>query len=59
MENVANSNIRNSLKKHNLKHWKLAQLLGISESTLVRKLRNELSKDEKEQILEVISKNSD
>ncbi len=55
MEKVANTKIRNSLKEHNLKHWKLAQLLGVSESTLVRKLRNELSNEEKAHILEVIS----
>ena len=35
------------LKKNNLKQWQLARLLEISEATLVRKLRFELSAEEK------------
>ena len=38
---TSNSDIRNLLKAKNIKHWKLADLLGVSETTLVRKLRKE------------------
>lgn len=52
----ANKEIRESLKRNNIKHWKLADYLNISESTLVRKLRREISLDEKQKILNIISK---
>lgn len=52
----SNSDIRTLLKKHNIKHWKLADLLGVSETTLVRKLRKELSEEEKEKIFNIIKK---
>ena len=47
MCNKANSDIREMLHKKNIKHWVLADYLNISESTLVKKLRKELSKTEK------------
>ena len=53
---TSNSDIRNLLKAKNIKHWKLADLLGVSETTLVRKLRKELSKEEKEEIFNIIKK---
>lgn len=53
---TSNSDIRNLLKAQKIKHWKLADLLGISETTLVRKLRKELPKEEKEKILNIIEK---
>ena len=53
-ENMANLDIRNAIKNANLKHWQVADLLNISEATLVRKLRKELSVDEKEYILRII-----
>ena len=37
-----------------LKNYQLAELLGITETSLSRKLRNELPSDEKEKILNVI-----
>ena len=54
MEKIANLEIRNNLKEHNIKHWELADKLGISEYTLVRKLRFELPKEEKERVLNTI-----
>jgi len=53
---MANEDIRYLIKDKCLKHWKLAQRLGISEATLVRKLRKELGTDEKEQIKQEILK---
>lgn len=50
----ANSDIRKTLEDNNMCQWKLAELLGISEYTLVRKLRHELSNEEKEQMIKLI-----
>ena len=54
---MANEDIREAIKQANLKHWELADLLNISETTLVRKLRHEMSKDEKDKILSIIDEN--
>ena len=53
---MANEEIRKLIKEDCLKHWKLAERLGISESTMVRKLRKELSTEEKEKIIREIEK---
>lgn len=50
-----NKDIRNLLKEKGLYHWQLADCLGISEPTLTRKLRKELSQEEKEKIIKVIN----
>lgn len=51
-----NDIIRNELKKVKMKQWELADLLEISESALVRKLRYELPKEERERIIAIIRK---
>lgn len=51
---MANEDIREAIKQANLKHWELADLLSVSEVTLVRKLRHEMSRDEKQKILEIL-----
>ena len=53
---MANEDIRKLIKEENLKHWKLAERLGISETTLVRKLRKELNTKEKEIIKQELLK---
>ena len=40
--------------KREMKQYELADLLGISEWTLSRKLRTELPDDEKQRILDII-----
>lgn len=52
----SNSDIRKSLKDNDMTQWKLAELLGVSEYTLVRKLRHELSIEEKEKMIKLIKK---
>ena len=42
---MANKIIRDELKARGVRHWELAAALGISEQTLVRWLRFELSED--------------
>lgn len=49
-----NMEIRMELLKKNIKYYQLAELLGVSEFTLSRKLRKELPESEKRRILEVI-----
>ena len=51
---MANQEIRMELKEHHIPQWKLGDLLGVSENTVNRKLRKELSTDEKQHILDVI-----
>ena len=51
---MKNLDIREALKNANMRHWVLADELGIDESTLARWLRHELPKDKKERIMEII-----
>lgn len=51
-----NEIIRTELRMANMKHWELADLLGVSESKMVRMLRHELPKEERERILAIIRK---
>lgn len=52
-----NFDIKKAMFESGLKQWELANLLGISESTLCRKLRFELSGEEKVKILKAIAEN--
>ena len=52
---MRNKEIRQRLKECHIKHWELADLLGISESTLCVKLRKELPESERERILCIIN----
>lgn len=54
---MANEIIRNALKNVGMKQWELAELLGICEYTLCRRLRRELPDDDREHILTVIRQN--
>lgn len=49
-----NLEIRQELKNHRVFYYELAKWMGISEFTLSRKLRSELTEEEKKRILEVI-----
>ncbi|MBQ6676380.1 MAG: hypothetical protein IJM75_09635 [Ruminococcus sp.] len=50
----ANKIVRDELKVRGVRHWELAHELGISEQTLVRWLRFELSEDKQLDMLEKI-----
>lgn len=39
--------VRQALKKHGMRQWELAVLLGISEQTIYRKLRIELPEEQR------------
>lgn len=51
---MKNLDIREALKNANMRHWVLADELGIDESTLTRWLRQELPTDKKERIIKII-----
>ena len=44
----ANQEVREALQHKGMKQWELADMLGISEFTLTRWLRKELTEDKKE-----------
>ena len=50
----ANKIIREELKERGVRHWELAHELGISEQTLVRWLRFEMSEDKQLDMLDKI-----
>lgn len=53
---MSNKEIRCALVNHGIKQYALADCLGISETSLSKKLRRELPQDEKERILAAIEK---
>lgn len=53
---MANYEIRVAAKENGVHHWQIANALGISEGTLCRRLRKELSDADTQQILEIISR---
>ncbi len=54
---MRNKIIRVSMIEAGLKQWELAKLLGVSESVLSRKLREELPLTEQEEIVAIIENN--
>ncbi|MFR5479559.1 hypothetical protein [Catenibacterium sp.] len=51
----ANQEVREALQNKGMKQWELADMLGISEFTLTRWLRKELTEDKKELLLKAIN----
>ena len=51
---MKNMKIRQALLEVSMKNYQLAEIMGISEFTLSRKLRNELPKEEQERIISII-----
>lgn len=49
-----NIRIRVALLENQVKQWELARLLGISETVLSRRLREELPEAEQDEIVKVI-----
>lgn len=54
MKKPANQELRNAAKTAKVPLWRIAEVLGISEPTMTRKLRRELPEKEKQQILGII-----
>lgn len=51
---MKNLDIRNKLKKSHVFQYELAEAMKISEMTLLKRLRKELTKEEKEKIFSII-----
>ena len=51
---MSNTDIRSEITAEGLRHWQIAEHLGISESWLCRKLRHELPDEEKAKIRSAI-----
>lgn len=49
-----NEKIRTALKERKMHQWELAERLGVSEPTLTRWMRHELSEEEQDRIVSVI-----
>lgn len=51
---MQNREIREAAKRYGVKLWQIAERLGVSEFTFSRKLRREVSEDEKARIMSII-----
>lgn len=52
---MANKEIKQLLKTEKIAYWQIGEVLGVHENTICRKLRKELTSQEKEQFLQAIS----
>ena len=50
----SNLDIRKAIFSNNIKKWKIAECLGITDGNFSRMLRKELSTEQKSKILEII-----
>ena len=53
---MKNKEIKEIIRNANLFQWQIAEGLGICETTFCRKLRKELSSEEKQRIIDIIEK---
>ena len=51
---MANTDIKELAKKSNVRLWQIADKLGLTDITFSKKLRKELSKEEKDKIKSII-----
>lgn len=51
---LANTDIRETAKKKDVRLWEIAEYLNVSDPTMTRKLRRELPTNEKQRILAII-----
>lgn len=54
MKNKFNVAVREAADKHGLYMYQIAQIMGISESALVKKMRFEWSKEEQQSVIQKI-----
>lgn len=46
-----NIEIRKAIKESGFKHWQIADIIGVADTTFCRMLRRELPEDRKQEIL--------
>lgn len=51
---MINERIKEAMESQGLKQWEVAELIGISEFTLSRKMRHELPAEEQDRIVSLI-----
>ena len=56
MKTRPNQDIRDTLKQYELTQYELSKALGIGETTLYRRLRDELPEDQKQEYMNAIKK---
>ena len=56
MKTKPNKDIRDMLKLYGFTQWDLCKALGIGETTLYRRLRDELPEDQKQEYMNAIKK---
>ena len=56
---MTNKSIREYAKKKGVYLWQIAKEMGISEPTMTRRMRSELSEQEQENIMSIIKKLSE
>lgn len=52
---MANLEIRTLIKQYRLKHYEVAEVLGINETTFCRWLRSEMTQERKQLVLSAIN----
>lgn len=55
---MKNIKIRQALKETGVRYWELARLMGISDGTLCRRLRDEIPAEEQDKIVKLIWQHS-
>lgn len=58
MKKTRNLMIRECMRTHDIRLWEVADLLGVSESTVVKRFRHELPEEEQKRIIELIKENA-
>lgn len=56
---MTNKKVRMAMFDHDLRMFELARILNTSETTLYRRLRDELSEEEQNRIIKLIEENED
>lgn len=51
-----NIEIREAIKESGFKHWQIADMIGVADTTFCRMLHRELSEDKKQEILMAIQR---
>ena len=51
---MTNAEIRTELKSAKIPYWRIADKLGVHENTIVRRMRKELSEDDRKKFLAAI-----
>lgn len=54
MKKMRNSDIKNMIKSSGVKMWKIAEAYGVTDSTFSRKLRYQLTDEERTKIINII-----